>query len=91
MLVKQSLDSRPFTTSLVYQVITTPITHDVAMGGIISREKVIVHAQYLDLVSSQYATLYYLIPCSPQLLNNPTPFLSIESHVVDGVNGSINQ
>lgn len=35
------------------------------MGGAITEEQAIAHAQYLDLVYSQYGTLYDLIPNAP--------------------------
>ena len=57
------------------------------MGGVITEEKVIIHAQYLKLVYSQYGTLYDLIPHAPF----PSKDLSIpasESHA-DGMVGSI--
>ena len=46
-----------FTKSLL-----PPIAHDVAMGGAVTEEQAISHAQYLDLVYSQSGTLYDLIP-----------------------------
>jgi hypothetical protein len=45
-----------FTKSLL-----PPISHDVAMGGIVTEEQAITRAQYLDLVYSQSGTLYDLI------------------------------
>jgi hypothetical protein len=36
-----------FTKSLL-----PPISHDVAMGGVVTEEEAIAHAQYLDLVYS---------------------------------------
>ena len=42
-----------------------PIAHDVAMGGVVTKEQAISRAQYLDLVYSQYDTLYDLIPHAP--------------------------
>jgi hypothetical protein len=72
-----------FTKSLI-----GPIAHDVSMGGVITEEKVISHAQYLDLVYSQISTLYDLIPDAPHLSTNPTPTPPVASHVVDGVIGT---
>jgi hypothetical protein len=46
-----------FTKSLL-----PPISHDVAMGGVATKEESITRDQYLDLVYSQYGTLYELIP-----------------------------
>jgi ribosomal protein L44E len=42
-----------FTKSLL-----PPITCDVSMGGAVTKEETIAHAQYLDLVYSQSGTLY---------------------------------
>ena len=49
-----------FTKSLL-----SPIEHDIAMGGVVTEEQAISHAQYLDIVYSQYDTLYDLIPHAP--------------------------
>jgi hypothetical protein len=49
-----------FTKSLL-----PPIARDVSMGGVVTEEKAINHAQYLDLVYSQSDTLYDLIPHAP--------------------------
>jgi hypothetical protein len=72
-----------FTKSLI-----GPIAHDVSMGGVITEEQAISHAQYLDLVYSQTGTLYDLIPDAPRPSTNPTPMLLVASHVVDGVIGT---
>ena len=48
-----------------------PIIEDVAMGGVVTKEKAISHAQYLYLVYSQSKTLSYLIPQSPLPSTNP--------------------
>jgi hypothetical protein len=39
-----------------------PISRDVPMGGVVTEDEPISHAQYLDLVYSQFSTLYELIP-----------------------------
>lgn len=39
-----------------------PIAKDIAMGGCVIEEQTIVCAQYLDLVYSQFRTLYELLP-----------------------------
>ena len=71
-----------FTKSLL-----PPISRDVAMGGVVTEEQSISRTQYLDLVYSQYGTLYDLIPQAPRPSTDPakppaeTPF--------DGVIGSI--
>jgi hypothetical protein len=49
-----------------------PIARDVSMGGVVTKEQVISHAQYLDLVYSQSDTLYDLIPHAPHIVNNPS-------------------
>jgi len=49
-----------FTNSLL-----PPIARDVFMGGIVTEEQAISRAQYLDLVYSQFGTLYDLIHHSP--------------------------
>jgi hypothetical protein len=41
------------------------IARDVTMGGVVTEEHAISHAQYLDLVYSQTGTLYDLIPNAP--------------------------
>ena len=41
------------------------------MGGVVTEEKEISRAQYLDLVYSQSGTLYDLIPNAPQPTNDP--------------------
>jgi hypothetical protein len=64
-----------------------PISYDVAMGGVITEEEAIAHAQYLDLVYSQSSTLYELIPNSPCTPIDPSK-PSSTSHT-DGVIGSI--
>jgi hypothetical protein len=72
-----------FTKSLI-----GPIAHDVSMGGVITKEKEIGHAQCLDLVYSQMGTLYDLILDAPRSSTNPTPTPPVASHVVDGVIGT---
>jgi hypothetical protein len=71
-----------FTKSLL-----PPITRDVTMGGVVTEEQAIARAQYLDLVYSQYGTLYEL------LLNvsraNTDPSKPSSSSHADGVIGSV--
>jgi hypothetical protein len=55
-----------FTKSLL-----PPISRDVDMGNVVTEEKAINHAQYLDFVYSQLDTLYDLIPNTPNLSNDP--------------------
>ena len=42
------------------------------MGGGVTKEQPISHAQYLELVYSQSDTLYELIPHAPQTTYNPS-------------------
>jgi hypothetical protein len=56
-----------FTKSLL-----PPISRDVAMGGVITEEEAISHAQYLDLVYSQSGTLYELILNAPHTSTDPS-------------------
>jgi hypothetical protein len=72
-----------FTKSLI-----GPIASDVAMGGVITEEKVISHAQYLYLIYSQMGTLYDLLSDTPHPSTNPTPTPLVASHVVDSVIGT---
>jgi hypothetical protein len=58
------------------------------MGGVVTKEKAISRAQYLDLVYSQMGTLYDLLPelpCPNASITSTTPSAS---HVVDGVIGT---
>jgi hypothetical protein len=72
-----------FTKSLIGQ-----IARDVAMGGVVTEEKVISRAQYLDIIYSQTGTLYDLIPDAPRPSTNPTPTPPTTSHAADGVIGT---
>ena len=57
------------------------------MGGVVTEEKAISHAQYLDLVYSQYRTLYDHIPQAPHSSMDLTKPLA--ETFVDGVVSSI--
>jgi hypothetical protein len=72
-----------FTKSLI-----GPITRDVSTGGVVTKDKAISHAQYLDLVYSQMGTLYDLILNSPCPSMNPTLTPPVAFHVVDDVIGT---
>ena len=72
-----------FTKSLI-----GPIFFDVSMGSVVTEEKAISRAQYLDLIYSQMNTLYKLIPNAPHPSMNPTPTPPLAYHVVDGVIGN---
>jgi hypothetical protein len=56
-----------------------PIAIDLSMGGIVTEERTISGAQYLDLVYSQSNTLYDLIPHVPLPSNNSLR-PALESH-----------
>jgi hypothetical protein len=58
------------------------------MGGVVTEEKVISHAQYLDLIYSQMSTLYDLLPDAPLPSTTATSTTPTTSHVVDGVIGT---
>jgi len=65
------------------------ITEDVAKGGVVTVDQVISHAQYLDLIYTQFGTLYHKIPNAPRpVFTVPPPPLSKDSHVDDSVIGS---
>jgi hypothetical protein len=67
----------PSTTSYVLMWFTKsligPIARDVSMGGVVTKERAIIRAQYLDLIYSKTCTLYYLILDAPLPSTNPTP------------------
>jgi len=63
-----------------------PIKGEVAKGGVMIEEKVIAHAQYLDLVYTQSDTLYDKIPNAPRSLNIFPPLMpGKESHAANGI------
>ena len=57
------------------------------MGGCITEEKAISHAQYLDLVYSQSGTLYKLLRNAPRPSSDPATLKSPVVPPVDGVIG----
>ena len=57
------------------------------MGGSITKEKYISQAQYMDLVYSQFETLYDLIPQDP--CPGIDPAKPPEESPIDGIVGSI--
>jgi hypothetical protein len=71
-----------FTKSLL-----PPIACDIAMGGVVTEEQAITRVQYLDLVYSQYGTLYDFLPNVARSNTNPYK-LSSSSHA-DGVISSV--
>ena len=64
------------------------ITEDVAKAGVVTEEKVIAQAQYLDLVYTQSGTLHEKIPDLPK--QNQIVVPPSGSHAVDGVIGTVN-
>lgn len=66
-----------------------PTTKDVSKGVVVTKEKVIARAQYLDLVYSQSGMPYDKITNALRPSNNLALPLAKESHVVDGMIGSI--
>jgi hypothetical protein len=64
------------------------IGKDIAMGGIVTEEKAISFAQYIDLVYSQTGTLYDLLPDLPHPSTSITSTTPAASHAVDGVIGT---
>jgi hypothetical protein len=71
-----------FTKSLL-----PPIAHDVSMGGVVTEEKSIAWAQYLELVYSQSGTLYDLLMNVARDNTNPskTSSSSHADHVISSV------
>jgi hypothetical protein len=72
-----------FTKSFVNE-----ISHDISMGGVVTEEQAISHAQYLDLVYSQTGTLYNLLPDAPRPSTTATSTTPAASHAADGVIGT---
>jgi hypothetical protein len=72
-----------FTKSFVNE-----IGKEIAMGGVVTEEKAISRAQYLDLVYSQMGTLYDLLPDLPRPNNSSTSTTPAASHAAGGVIGS---
>jgi hypothetical protein len=64
------------------------IGRDIAMGGVVTEEQAISHAQYLDLVYSQMGTLYDLLPDLPRPSTSTTSTTPAASHAADGVIGT---
>jgi len=68
------------------------ITEDVAKGGVVTEEQVIARAQYLDLIYTQYCTLYDKIHDAPrsEFSVPPPPKSNNDSHAGDSVIGTTN-
>jgi hypothetical protein len=64
------------------------IGKDISMGGVVTEEQAISHAQYLDLVYSQTRTLYNLLPELPHPNTSSTSIAPAASHAADGVIGT---
>jgi hypothetical protein len=58
-----------------------PIALDVVMGNVVTEEKAIISAHYLDLLYSQFDTLYDLIPHAPHPSNDPTKHALVPNFV----------
>jgi hypothetical protein len=61
------------------------IDHDIAMGGVVTKEQAINRSQYVDLVYSQTGTLYELLPNAPCPSTSTTSTTSAASHAANGV------
>lgn len=61
------------------------IIEDIAKDGVVTEEKVISHAMYLDLMYTQSNMLYDKIPNSSRSYNIASQNPRKESHVVDGM------
>lgn len=57
------------------------------MGGCVTKEQVIVCAQYLDLVYSQFGTLYDMLPAAPRPSSDLTSSESPTAPHIDGLIG----
>lgn len=55
------------------------------MGGCVTEEQAIARAQYLDLVYSQFGTLYELLPGAQRPLTGPTSSKPIDSPPIEGI------
>lgn len=61
------------------------------MGGYVTKEKAIARAQYLDIIYSQFGTLYHMLPNSPRPSSDLTTLKSFATPLVDGVIGFVFQ
>jgi hypothetical protein len=64
------------------------INCDITMGGVVTEEQEISHAQYLNLIYSQMGTLYDLLPDAPRPSTSATSTTPAAYHAVDGVIGT---
>ena len=60
-MVKEFVRDQPLTEWFIKSMLPS-ITEDVAKGGVITEEKFIARAQYLDLIYTQSGMLYEKIP-----------------------------
>jgi hypothetical protein len=65
------------------------IGHDIAMGGAVTEEHAISHAQYLDLVYSQMGALYDLLPDAAHPSTSTTSTTLVASHAANSVIGTL--
>ena len=61
------------------------------MVGCVTEEQAIVRARYLDLVYSQFVTLYYVLLDAPIPSSDLTTSKSLATPHVDGVIGLVSQ
>jgi hypothetical protein len=64
------------------------IAHDIAMGGVVTKEQAISRAQYLNLIYSETGTLYDLLPDAPHPSTSSTSTIHASSLAADGVIGT---
>jgi hypothetical protein len=64
------------------------IGKEISMSGVVTEEKAISRAQYLDLIYSQMRTLYDLLPDLPRPNASSTSTTPAASHAADGVIGT---
>ena len=66
------------------------IIEDVAKRGVVTEEQGISHAQYLDLIYTQFGTIYDKIPDAPRPKFSipPPPKSNKDSHADDGMIGT---
>jgi hypothetical protein len=64
------------------------IGKDISMGGVVTEEQAIIHAQYLDLIYLQMGTLYDLLPELHHPGTSSTSIAPAALHATDGVIGT---
>ena len=89
-LIKFEIDDQ-FLTEWFTKSFMAPIARDIAMGGCVTEEQAIARAEYLDLVYSQFGTLYELLPNAPRPSSNPETSKPQVVCPIDGVIGLVSQ